>query len=642
MLSEIRDRATGWIAYIIVGIIIIPFAFWGVNQYFAGGEDVVVATVGDAEIQQNEYRRALDSRRRQLRQVMGENFNPELANSPAFKRRVLDDMIARALLNQHADEQGYQVGDQQLAEAIRSNPRFQQENDFSPEAYQSAVSQMGLTRTGFESRMRRQLVLDQIRSGVTSSSIVTPSEERRLLSLLVQKRTFDYSVMEPESYVDEQTVTDAEVEAEYDADSERYRTPERMQVRYVELSVDDLASAVYVTEEELRRAYERNKERFQTDPVRHASHILIETGSGANADEPEQALAKARDLIEQLKAGADFAELAREHSDDPGSASKGGDLGRVEEGVMVQPFEEALFDLDEEGEIAQEPVKSRFGYHIIKLTEYQPGETKPFEAVKEQLAEEERGRQAESLFLDRAEAFRNISYENPQSLEPVADQLDLKIKESDWFTRNEGDGIASNPEVREVAFSEDVYTEGLNSRAIELDINTLVVVRKHEVQPSTLKPLAEVRDEIEARVKRRKATAHVASLGPELVEKLNADTSWDSIISEQGLESRQVTWSRADQQSDQPAPPRALVDAVFRAPTPGGNQPVYGGLQLPDGGYALYALTNVLEGDPQDAPESVRSRVTSHLSQRRSQDMLEQYIADLRERMDVTVKEGAL
>lgn len=640
MLSEIRDRATGWIAYVIVGIIIIPFAFWGVNEYFAGGSDVVVATVEGTEIEQTEYRRSLESRRRQMRQVMGDNFNPELANSPEFKRRVLDDMISQTLLSQHAEDQGYRIGDERLAETIRTDPSFQNNDRFSSELYESTVSRMGLTRTGYETRLREQIVLEQIRNGVRTSSFFTPSQRDRLIRLLAQERGFDYAILRAERFVPEQQVSDAELRAEYESRSDRYRTPERMKVEYVELSVDELSDSVDVTEEDLRQAYEQKKDRFTTDPVRRASHILIESGSGPEED--EEARAKARELLEQIRSGADFEALAREHSDDPGSASEGGDLGRIEPGAMVQEFEDALFSLEEEGAVTPEPVQTRFGYHIIKLTEYQPGDVEPFEAVRDELLEEERAKQAEALFLDRAEAFRNISYEHPQSLEPVADQLDLTIQESDWFTRDDGDGVASKPDVREAAFSEEVKGDGLNSRAIELDINTLVVVRRSEVQEASLKPLEKVKDDIEHVLKQRKAVEHVTELGPELVEEVESGgADWDTTLDERGLETQQVSWSRGVS-SDTTAPPRELVDAVFRAPKPTADDPIHGGVSLRTGNYALFRLNDVVDVEPAEAPEEVRSRVENGLNQRRSQDALQEYVADLRSRADIEINEGAL
>lgn len=640
MLSEIRDRATGWIAYIIVGIIIIPFAFWGVNEYFAGGEEVVVAEVGDAEIQQVEYRRALENRRAQMRRILGEDFQPEITNSPEFKRGVLEDLIAQRLLDQHADEQGYRVGDDLLAQRIRTNPRFRQDDRFSPEVYRGAVAQMGLTEAGFEARFRQQLVLEQIRDGIQESAFVSPDQRSRLLELMLQERRFDLALLTADRFIDDVEVSEAEIEREYEDNSDRYRTPERLKVEYVELSVEDLASSISLTDKEIEEAYERNKDRFSTDPVRRASHILIETPSDAGEQERREAREEADELLEQLRAGADFAELAREHSDDPGSASQGGDLGTVAPGAMVEPFEEALFALDTEGALTG-PVATRFGYHIIKLTEYEPADGQPLSAVRDQIVEEERTRQAEAMFLDRAEEFRNISYEEPNSLAPVADQLDLEIHTSDWFTRDEGTGIAANPKVREAAFGEDVYTDNLNSEAIEVDINTLVVVRQLDRQPASVLPLAEVRADIEAGLRRRKAEEHVASLGPGIIEKLETGATWQEVADEYGLSTETYTWSRG-RTTDGNGPHPAVVDAVFQLPTPTGDHPVPGGVSLASGDYALFRLVEVIEGDADQAPEELEQRVTESLQRRRSQDMLEQYIADLRDRTEVTVREHAL
>lgn len=641
MLSEIRERATGWIAWVIATIIIIPFAFWGVHEYFSGGQEVVVATVDGEEIQQVDYRRALENRRAQLRRMLGESFRPELANSPEFKLGVLDELIARLVLDRHAEEQGYRVGDAQLARAIRANPQFQVDQGFSPEAYRSTVSRMGLTEAGFEAQLRRQIVLEQIRRGIEESAFDTPAQRRRLLSLLMEERRFDYAVLNDDRFVDDITVSDAEVQSEYEEHGDRYRTPEQVKVEYVELSVDELASTVSVTEEEILSAYEQNRDRFTTDPVRRASHILVEVAPDAGEEARQEALNEANDILSRLRDGAEFAELARQYSDDAGSASNGGDLGRIEPGAMVEPFQEALFALEEEGALS-EPVKTRFGYHIIKLTEYQPAETKPLSEVREQLIERERTEQAESLFLDRAETFRNVSYEQPRSLEPVADQLGLEIQESDWFSRDQGSGIASNVKVRDAAFGEDVYTDGLNSQAIELDINTFVVVRVLDKQPAALKPLEDVRGQIEARLKQRKAREHVETLGPDLVERMQAGTEWESLMEEHGLEAQGVTRSRSETPENPGAgPDAAVVDEVFRAPVPPGEEPVYGGIGVP-GGYAVFRLVEVVDGDPDQAPEELQNRVSESLVRRRGMDMMTQYIADLREEVEVTIREDQL
>jgi peptidyl-prolyl cis-trans isomerase D len=345
--------------------------------------------------------------------------------------------------------------------------------------------------------------------------------------------------------------------------------------------------------------------------------------------------------MDQLKNGADFAALAKKYSDDPGSASKGGDLGRIEPGDMVKPFQDALFSLDKEGALVG-PVKTRFGYHIIELTKYEPGHTKPLSEVRDQVEKQLRSTKAERLFSDRAETFRNVSYEQPDSLEPVADKLGLKIQQSDWFTRKQGTGIAADPKVREAAFSSDVSDQGLNSAAIELDVNSLVVVRKLDVQPASVKPLNEVRDEIEAKLKHRKAEEHVASLGPELVKQLDAGSGWDAVLDKQGLKSEESTRSRAEKPDDENGPDPAVTQAVFRAPRPGQNKPVYGGLSLSNGNYALFRLVEVIDVKADQAGQDLEDKVHEGLARRQGQDMMEEYVADLRDQAKVKIKDSAL
>lgn len=640
MLSQIREHASGWIAWIIAIIIVIPFAFWGVHQYFAGGEEVVVASVNGTDIKQEDYRRALENRREQMRQILGKRYDAKLVDTPEFKRNVLEDMISHVLLTQHAKEEGYRVGDDQLAKTIRSNPRFQIDGKFSPDAYHGAVTEMGLTETGFESRYRQQLVLQQLGGSIQASAFVSPSQEDQLLKLLVQKRRFDYTVVDVAAFINEVKVSEDEIQKEYQSNSQQYRTPEKMKVEYLELSVDDLAPTVDVSEDDIKQAYEREKGKFTTPPVREASHILIKAGPDATDKEKQAALDKAKDLMKQLRNGADFAKLAKEYSQDPGSADKGGDLGRIEPGDMVKPFQDALFALDKEGELAG-PVKTRFGYHIIKLTKYEPGKVKPLSEVHDQVEKEVREKRAESVFADRAEAFRNVTYEQPQSLEPAADQLGLKIRQSDWFTRDKGTGIAANPKVRKAAFSDDVFNQGLNSAAIELDLNSLVVVRKLDVKPASVKPLKEVRDQIEQQLKHRKAVERVASIGPDLVKQLDDGTNWQKVLAEQDLKSSEVTWS-LDKTPNDKGPDPDVVQAVFRAPAPKENEPVYGGLGLSDGNYALFKLNAVADGDPTKASDELKKQVHDALARRRSQDAVEEFIADLREHAEIKIKDQAL
>ena len=508
MLTEIRDRATGWIAWIIVFIISIPFALWGVNEYFSGGTSLNIAIVNGQEITQQEYRYALEERRSMARRVLGAQFDPDMVNSREFRNAVVDDLILRQLLDQDADQAGYRVSDEDLAEFIATTPRFQTNGQFDPAMYQQQLLAQGFSKVGYEAYLRREFVLQQLRDGLGNSSFVTRRDQEDFLKLAQEKRVFDYASIEPDSYIANIEVSEEDVNERYQENQETYQSPEMIKVEYVQLSVDDLAQSVEVTDEDVERYFADNKGLYKTPEQRVASHILITVSEDADEATVQEALEKAKDLADRANAGEDFAELAKAHSEDPGSAATGGDLGMIETGLMVKPFEDKLFSL-QEGEIS-EPVKTRYGFHVIKLTELIPETGKELFEVRDEIEAEEKKNKAEEIFVDRAESFRNIVFEQPESLDAVVEELGLELQVTEWFTRDLGTGIAQSGIVRDSAFSDDVYLDNLNSEAIELDIDTLIALRKQEIRAAAVKPLEEVRAEIEDTLKQQRARERVA------------------------------------------------------------------------------------------------------------------------------------
>jgi peptidyl-prolyl cis-trans isomerase D len=616
----------------IVILISIPFALWGVNEYFAGGGDINVATVNGEDISQQDYRFALEDQRNALRRALGDNFDPDQVNSEEFKRGVLDDLITQTLLTTSARESGHRMGDVQLSDFIREAPRFQRDGKFDETLYERAVAGMGLSPPGFEAQLRQQSVLQQVRDGYQQTAFITAEDEKRLLELALQERTFDYATVLPQRFEKEIQISEEQIKQEYENNSDAYRRPDRIKVQYVQLRVSDLAEGIEPDEEAVRRLYENSRERFVTPEQRRASHILLQVDENAADEQQQQALEQAQSLLQRVKAGEDFAALAGEFSQDPGSAAQGGDLGVIVKGAMVKPFEDTVLGMAE-GEVS-EPVKTRFGYHLIKLTELKGEQVKPFEEVRGQLKQEERRRQAEAIFIDQAETFRNLAYEQPETLEPVVEELGLELKTSDWFSREIGAGIAASPKVREAAFADDVFREGLNSEAIELDLNSLLALRRLEAEPSKLRPLEEVADDIEAKLKRAAAQEKARTWGEEQLEELRKGASWDGLLTEHALEMRNATRRRS---GFEPQPRRAVRDEVFRVPAPDDQQPTYGGVALDDGGYVLFRVTAVEPGDSSQADDQLKQRVANALKQRRGLDDYLSYRAGLRDKADIKV-----
>lgn len=631
MLTEIRDRATGWIAWIIVIIISIPFALWGVNEYFSGGASLNVAVVNGQEIEQQTYRNALEERRSVARRMLGDQFDPSTTNSLEFRTAVLEDLILRQLLYNSTEDAGFSVGDEQLAQFIRTTPQFQRDGQFDSSAYEQAVRSLGYTRTGFEAYLRQQNVLQQVRDGLEKSSFVTSSDEENMLQLASEKRVFDYVTIPPEQFLSDVEVSEQEVKEHYDVNQDLYQSPEMVRVDYVRLAVADLAEGIEVSEEDIQRFYDDNRELYRKSEQRTASHILLTLGEQADDATVQAVREQAASLAERARAGEDFAELAKEYSQDPGSAELGGDLGLIEAGVMVKPFEDALFVL-QQGEVS-DPVKTRYGYHVIKLTALNPGDTKELEEVREEIAHEERMRQAEALFVDRAETFRNLVFEQPELLDPVVEELDLTVQTSDWFSQDSGTGVAEHDKVRDAAFSDEVFIENLNSEAIELDINTLIAVRKSEAQPASTKPFEEVQAQIEQMLKRNKAKEGVLEKGAQLLTDVVEGDDWQSMLEENGLQSTQAAQTRV---SPDPEHSLLLTAEVFRAPKPD-QAPRYGNVVLPDGSYVLFRLTHIESELSEQVAEETRKEISTSLNRRRGNDYFLSYQRGLRESAEVEI-----
>ncbi|MDA9983322.1 SurA N-terminal domain-containing protein, partial [Gammaproteobacteria bacterium] len=609
---------------------------WGVNEYFSGGTSLNIAIVNGQEITQQEYRYALEERRSMARRVLGAQFDPDMVNSREFRNAVVDDLILRQLLDQDADQAGYRVSDEDLAEFIATTPRFQTNGQFDPAMYQQQLLAQGFSKVGYEAYLRREFVLQQLRDGLGNSSFVTRRDQEDFLKLAQEKRVFDYASIEPDSYIANIEVSEEDINESYQENQETYQSPEMIKVEYVQLSVDDLAQSVEVTDEDVERYFADNKGLYKTPEQRVASHILITVSEDADEATVQEALGKAKDLADRANAGEDFAELAKAHSEDPGSAATGGDLGMIETGLMVKPFEDKLFSL-QEGEIS-EPVKTRYGFHVIKLTELIPETGKELSEVRDEIEAEEKKNKAEEIFVDRAESFRNIVFEQPESLDAVVEELGLELQVTEWFTRDSGTGIAQSGIVRDSAFSDDVYLDNLNSEAIELDIDTLIALRKQEMRAAAVKPLEEVRAEIEDTLKQQRARERVVGNGEELLGELRENDAWEALMSDNGLESKQSTQTRL-----MPNPDTSMVVSkeVFRAEPPE-QSPVYGAVNMPDGSFVLYRLTDVQSGVPDAAEESTSKQIEDSLTKRRGSEYFLSYQNGLRDSAKVEIFEQNL
>ncbi|HET9679037.1 MAG TPA: SurA N-terminal domain-containing protein, partial [Gammaproteobacteria bacterium] len=561
MLQSIRDRTSGWVAVAIIGLLIIPFAFWGIGDYFGLVATNSVATVNGQEISQGSFQQRYQNQYQRLAQIFGERFDPEMIDESQLRRETLKQMINRMLLMQQVEEGGYAVSDEQLIAKIQEYPQFSQNGEFSMERYRTQLSFSGLTPALFERGLRRDLKVQQLGQAVTNSAFVTDEALAQAAVLQNQQREMAWLRIPAAGFVESVEITDTQIEDYYAANQQAFMADEEVSIAWLEITGEDLATEFAAPEDELRALYEQRKQALLQQAERQASHILISVPDSADAAAWEEATKTLQELRDQLANGADFAALAKEYSDDPGSAAQGGDLGWVSRGMMVMPFEKALFALDEKGAVS-EPVRTNYGMHLIKLTDIRKPDIPAFADMRDELAAQYSAEQIEEAFYKRAEKLTELTYANPDSLQPAAEALGLEIQQLNGITRTAGSGIAVNAEVRQTLFNGELIESRINSDPIELGDNHVVVVRVTGHTPATAKPLDAVRDTIVQQLRQQKAAEQAEQVAAAVVEQVKGGATLADVAAEKNLEFQKPRFisRRAS------ALPPGLSQAVFAAP----------------------------------------------------------------------------
>ena len=633
MLTEIRDRSTGVFAWFIAAIIIIPMAFFGINQYAAEGTDPTIVEIGDEKISQAEFQSTLLNQQNRLRAANPSLANSDLLNSPAYKQQVLRGLINRGLTGHIAKEQNYQVSEEFVSEVIRNAPQFQTDGKFDPQVYQALTASRG--RGGAE-QIRNQIASDarlqQVESGYEESAIVLPDEVRVLLELQTEQRTFDRIVIKQADYLSQVEVSEEEISEYYDQNIEQFMLPDSVSVNYIELDRTKIAESLEVDEEALRQSYEDYQQNFITDETRATRHILLST-TGEQSDSDQ--LAKAQQLIAQLNDGADFAELAKAESDDPGSAASGGSLGDVERGQMVAEFEAATFAL--EPGVISEPVKSQFGYHIIKVDQINGTEPETFEILRAQLEIEERERQADEIIVEQAEQLRNILFEQSDNLVPASEALSLQISSTDLFSLEQGNGIASNQLIRDAAFSDAVLQDGVNSELLEIADGVFIAINKKEFVASAARPLADASAEITTILTDEKATAAAVAAGDSVRQR--AANNWASLVSDESLEIETHTITMIDTDIKVPTD---VAQEIMRMHLKEGEATMVSTMTSSNGDFNVLRLTSIAAGDLSAVSEAIRNSTRSLIKRRNGGSMYEAYLESLDEELDLQIKSDLL
>ncbi len=628
MLMQIRERASGIIAYIIIGLIAIPFALWGIHDYLGGPDDQKVAEVNDEEIVKRIFDAQVQDQRRYLKSVLGSSFDSIYSDEDKLKQNVLDSLIQNTLLSDEIKNAGYRISNNKLTERIQAVPQFQNAGRFDSVKYEQFLATQRRNPVEFENQLRQEEAISQYQGSAVYSSFLPTKDKQKYAALTQQKRDFDYFLINPDvSSVD---VTDKEISDYYQSNKQSFKTLQRVKLEYLEVKQKDIGDVLTFTEDEVRSSYDDDPSRYQTPELRKASHILLKLDENAPEQQVVSALSDMQTVADRIKNGEDFAALAKEISEDKFSADKGGSLGYVTRSDIDNPvFVQTLFSM-QKGNVSV-PVKTNLGVQLIKLEDVTPSKTKPFEQVRTQIENELRADASDKEYIEVAEKLSNLSYVNEDNLDAAADELGMEVKTSDWIVGAELEGLASYPSVVSAAFSDEVLNKGVNSALLEVADGYSIVIRVVEHEPSEVRPLEAVKDNIAQTVRAVKARDQLIAKAAGLVEKLNNDsTSIENVIKQLNVSLQPAGTLLRDDDSA----PEEIVDHVFSI-TMSDNYPIFDSVELDGGEFAVIRLNEVLSVADADANIETAEwiSVQGQYGRREMQAMLQA----LRETGDVTV-----
>jgi len=623
-MEGFRNLVKGWLGKALLILLIVPFAIVGVESYFSSGTRPTAAEVNGEKIYQADLDQQVERQRQQLMAQMAEKGgNPADIDVPKLRKQVLDGMVNRVLLTQASKKAGYLISDETVFKLIREVPAFQEDGKFSQTRYEQMLQQIGENPSSYPAKAKQELAYSMMIAGVGQSGFVTGAELERLASLDAQKRDIHFAVVPAARFLSQVSVTEDDIKKFYESNSKRFTTEEAVALDYITLKRDDFLAQM-VTEEELQARYQDKVKDAASNEQRQAQHILITVDEKMkDAD----ALKKMQTIEKRLQAGEDFGKLAKEFSQDTGSVANGGDLGFAGRGMFDPAFEKSLFSL-KVGETSA-PVKSQYGYHLIKLNKIQRAEAASFASLRSQLEQEAKLAKAEEQYADQVEKLDAAVYEAADLNEP-ATTFNRPVAATGLFARVGGEGLAAERKVIDTAFSDDLLKDGKNSPAIRLNDGSTVWVRVREHQPAKLRPLAEISVAIRNQLTIEKARAKAKAVAEEVAKAITGGASLADVAAKNGLS--WVNLPGADRRTQVPVP--EILRVAFRLSRPAAG--MVSADSFPTGmGYGLVAVSKVTEGST--AMGESLTQMRTMLAESRSQQEFQDYVRFLREEGDVTI-----
>lgn len=618
---------------IVLALITLPFLFFGVDYYFRGGESMPeVARVGDIRITQAEFAETLREQQDRMRAQMGANFDPAMLENPEVRFGLLQQLINQKLLADQARRESLRVSDARLQEAIAGIPAFQENGRFSADRYRQLLAAQNMSAPQFEERMRQELTLSPLSDPIAQGNIVARASAERYLGLLEQQREIAVATIAAEPFVKDIKVDDAAVRSFFESNAQAFRTPEQARFDYIVLTPDAILAQVSVDPAEVKAQYESNLKQYGQEEQRSAAHILIAVKPDAKPEEKTAARKKAEEIAAEAKSSpAKFADLAKQFSQDPGSASQGGDLGSFARGTMVKGFDQAVFDM-KVGDIAG-PIETDFGYHVIKLNGITPATTRPFEEVRAQIEADLKRQKSSGRFAAAADQFQNLVYEQADSLQGVAKALNLTVQTSPLATRAQAQAIAlGNAKFVDALFAPESVQNKRNTEAIEVGPNTLMAGRIVEYQPAAPIAFDQVKDSIRQQLVRRAASEAAQNAGTQKLSQLGEGKTESRV----GLTFGPPI--RVDRNRQQPDIPADALKRIFQADAT--QLPRYLGAANEAGGFSVYKLIQVIAPPAPDAAKLTAAG--NRIGEQISRELFSAYLETLKGKTQIKINQANL
>ena len=591
MLGIIRDKASGWIAGIIVGALVLSFAFWGVSSYFGQGGDVNVATVNGSDINLKSFQQSFYTLRKQMQSMLQDDALT-LEEEAFVKEETLKRLIETEVVNQLIKDNGLRVTNDKVVETIKELEYFKDDEGFDRDKYERSIINMGMEPAYFEAQLRMDLLSEQLQAGLSESLFVLETELNDVVRLKSQTRDLTYGILNLSSFIDEDEVDDSEIKAFYKANPQRFVEPEKVKIEYLELDVNELAKSITSDEESLRNYYNNNKDKYDVVEQRSVTKLFVKADEESSAEDK----VKAKEVIDAamllVKDGKNFEEVIEKFTEEGKGSLEFSEHAFMAKGVLDKELDAFLFGSDE-GAIS-EPIETKSGFNIVKVGEVRGGPKNVYETVAEQVEVDYKKSEAELQFFELSDQLTNLTYEHSDTLEIAAETVGREVIESDYFSRNSApEGVLSNSKIISTSFDPELISNGQNSEAIELADNHIVVLRVIDHKVATTKALADVREDVISSIRQERAAEKIKEANEAITKQLK-----DGIAPESLSNDTEVEWTTVEKVTrDDVNVNRAVLRYAFQSGKPATDKPIILSNRLGSGDYAIILVTAAYDGE---------------------------------------------